>query len=242
MLGVLLSGSAMTKRISPPGVMLRLLEGRAPVEAGQLLLQMPLLRLTAKRGHGEPLMVLPGFMADDTSTFILRDYLAAIGYRVRGWELGINRGRMLDFMAPVARRVAALAEQSDTKVRLVGWSRGGILARELARDRPDLIERVITIGSPVKGGARVSSISRFVRQETGLTPDQILEMLRQRQQKPITVPVRAIYSKLDGVVAWQACIDDQSPDVQHFEIRGSHVGMGTNAEVFRLLPGLLRGT
>ena len=230
----------MVKQISPPGLVLRLLEGRAATEAAQLMLQMPLLRLRAERGQGEPVLVLPGFMADDLSTAILRGFLSAIGYQAAGWGQGLNRGRMLDFMAPVTGIVADMAREYQQPVRLVGWSRGGILAREIARDRPDLVARVITIGSPVKGGSRISSIGRFIRRETGLTAAQIRELLRAREQKPITVPIRAIYSRLDGVVAWQACIDDQNPDVEHYQIRGSHIGMGTNAEVFRLLPRLLK--
>lgn len=209
-------------------------------EAGQLLVQLPMLRLLARRGEGEPVLVLPGFMADDASTYLLRGYLSSIGYRVRGWGLGVNRGKMLDFIEPVTEIVRDLEHRHGCKVRVVGWSRGGILAREIARDEPALIHKVVTIGSPVKGGVRVSSIGRFVRRETGLTPEQINNLLRGRQARPITVPIRAIYSRLDGVVAWQACIDDVSPDVKHFEIRGSHVGMGANVDVFRLLPNLLR--
>lgn len=230
----------MTKRISPPGLMLRLMEARAGTEAGHLMLKLPLLRLQARKGHGEPVLVLPGFMADDTSTLVMRHFLASIGYQAQGWELGVNRGRMLDFMTPIITLVTGLADQYKQKVRLVGWSRGGILAREVARDRPDLVDRVITIGSPVKGGTRASSIGRFVRRETGMTPEQITELLRERDRHPITVPVRAIYSRLDGVVAWRACIDEESADVEHFEIRGSHIGMGANEDVFRLLPTLLQ--
>lgn len=228
----------MTDRISPPGPALRLLEGRALAEAGQLMLQLPLLRLQARRGHGEPVLVLPGFMADDLSTYVLRGFLSSIGYRVRGWGLGTNRGRMFDLLPRVVDLVERMA-RDDHKVRLVGWSRGGIIAREVARDRPDLVHKVITIGSPVTGGARISSIGRWVRRETGLSAEEIARILEARQRSPIQVPIRAIYSRLDGVVAWRACIDESSPDVEHFEIGGSHLGMGTNVDVFRLLPKLL---
>lgn len=229
----------MSDEILPPGTMLRIMETRAAAEAGNLLIQLPLLRLSAKRGHGEPVLVLPGFMADDSSTILLRGYLSSIGYRVNGWGLGTNRRRMLDFLPLVTDIITKLKGDSDTGVRLVGWSRGGIIAREVARERPDLIDRVITIGSPVKGGAGASSVSRWVRQETGLSPEQMSGILRERQRKPIEVPIRAIYSRFDGVVAWRACIDQISPDVEHFEIKGSHMGMGANADVFRLLPNLL---
>jgi esterase/lipase len=229
----------MKEEITPPGLMLRMLEGRAGVEAGQLMLALPLLRLQARRGRGESVVVLPGFMADDNSTFMLRQFLRSIGYRANPWGLGVNRGRMLDFLAPVAGQVQLLSEKYQQKVSLVGWSRGGILAREVAREHPEWVERVITIGSPVKGGTSVSSIGAMVKRETGLTSKEMSQLLKLRQLTPIKVPVRAIYSKFDGVVSWKACIDEVSDNVEHFEIHGSHIGMGTNVDVYRLLPKLL---
>ncbi|MFT5897341.1 MAG: pimeloyl-ACP methyl ester carboxylesterase, partial [bacterium] len=143
----------MNEHISPPSPLLRLLEGRAGLEAAQLMLQLPILRFHAKRGNGEPVLVLPGFMADDNSTIILRQYLNSIGYIARGWGLGTNAQRMMDHQPGVLAAVREMQDEYQQKVRLVGWSRGGILSREIARDYPELIERVITIGSPVKGGA-----------------------------------------------------------------------------------------
>lgn len=232
----------MTEGIDPPGLMLRMLEGRAAMEAGGLMLALPVLRLQAPRGAGEPVMVVPGFMADDNSTVVLRGFLRSIGYRTHRWKQGTNRGRMLDLLAPTIQRLETIVADAERKAMLVGWSRGGIIAREVARDRPDLVDRVITIGSPVKGGMNVSSIARWVRQETGLHPEQVSNLLRERQRVPIEVPVRAIYSRSDGIVAWKACIDDVSADVEHFEVRGSHTGMGANAEVFRLVAKLLQLT
>jgi esterase/lipase len=229
----------MTDTITPPGLFLQMLEGRAGVEAGQLLLQLPLLRLQAKRGAGQPILVLPGFMTDDASTFILRQFLNSIGYAAHPWQLGVNRRRMLDFLPQIHERIVALHAQYQQPVTLVGWSRGGILARECARDNPESISQVITIGSPVKGGTSASSIGSWVRSETGMTPEAMNGVLRERQKTDITVPIKSIYSRLDGIVAWRACIDDVSPDVEHFEIRGTHMGMGTNVEVFRLLGKLL---
>lgn len=229
----------MREEITPPGLMLRMLEGRAGIEAGQLMLAMPLIRLQAKRGKGEPVVVLPGFMADDNSTFILRLFLRSIGYKAYPWGLGVNRKRMLDFLPPIADQVRQLSQKYQQKVSLVGWSRGGILAREVAREHPALVDRVITMGSPVKGGTNVSSIGAMIKKETGLTSREMSQLLRLRQLTPIDVPIRAIYSKFDGIVSWKACIDEVSKNVEHFEIRGSHIGMATNVEVYRLLPKLL---
>jgi pimeloyl-ACP methyl ester carboxylesterase len=230
----------MTDNLKPPSMMLRMLEGRIGIEASQLLLQLPLLRLQAKRGHGEPVIVLPGFMADDSSTYVLRQFLNSIGYKAVPWDLGVNRKPMLSLLPEMQKLLDNLIREYEQPVRLVGWSRGGIISRELARDTPEKIARVITIGSPVKGGVSASSIGAMVQRTVGMSSQAMSALLRERNQRPINVPVRAIFSKLDGVVNWQACIDDTSPDVEHFEISGSHVGMGTNADVFRLLPKLLR--
>jgi len=226
--------------IRPPHPMLGLLEGRVVAETGRLLLTLPLLRLHAPRGHGEPVMVLPGFMADDRSTTLLRDFLKAIGYSVYPWKLGINRKPMMALLPELHKIVADLAAEGGQKVRLVGWSRGGMLAREIARDHPHLVEKVITIGSPVKGGTTASSIGKLVQQTTGMTPMQMASIFEQRRRTPIKVPVRAIYSKTDGVVAWKACIDEDTADIEHYEVAGSHVGLGSNVEVFQLVPTLLK--
>lgn len=229
----------MNEEISPPGLALQLLEGRAGAEAARLILAMPLLRMQSKRGKGEPVLVLPGFMADDHSTFVLRQFLNSIGYKSYPWGLGINRKRMMDLLPQITQQVRDLSEEYAQKVRLVGWSRGGILAREIARDYPELVDRVITIGSPVKGGISISSIGPLVQRETGMSSQQLSNLFRLRQRTAINVPIRAIYSRLDGIVSWKACIDDVNENVEHFEIRGSHIGMGTNVEVFKLLAKLL---
>ena len=160
-----------------------MLEGRAGVEATSLMLQLPLLRLKAKRGQGQPVLVLPGFMTDDTSTIVLRTFLSSIGYKTQGWGLGINNGRMMDLLPPVYEKIKQIKADTNQKVILVGWSRGGIISREIARDYPQDIDRVITIGSPVMGGIEVSSIGDWVRKETGLTPVMMKTLLRQRQRQ-----------------------------------------------------------
>ena len=186
------------------------------------------------------MLVLPEFMTDDTSTIVLRAFLSSIDYKTQGWGLGINNGRMMDLLPPVYEKIKQIKADTNQKVILVGWSRGGITSREIGKDYPQDIERVITIGSRVMGGIEVSSIGDWVRKETGLTPVTMKTLLRQRQM-PITVPIRSIYNRLDGVVAEQACLDHESPDVELFEIHGTHIGMGTNAEIFRSLTKLPRG-
>lgn len=226
--------------ITPPPGWHSLLEGRVGVEASALMLQLPMLRMTVPRGTG-PVMVLPGFMTDDTSTWLLRRFLSSLGYTVAPWEMGLNRGPMMAYLPALIDRLEAWRGQSGELPSLVGWSRGGTLSREIARERPDLIRTVVTMGSPVRGGVGGTSIGRLVTSQTGLTDAQISSLLRQRQKKPITTPITALYSKTDGVVAWQACVDDLNPNVTHHVVQGSHMGLGFNATVYRLIGKTLAG-
>ena len=118
----------------------------------------------------------------------------------------------------------------------LGACAGLILA---ARDRPDLVRSVVTLGSPVRGGLDATSIGKLVVADTGVTPEAVKRILRERQRTPIEVPITAIYSKTDGVVAWRACMDETSPNIVHFEVRGSHSGLGFNAEVYQLVAKAL---
>lgn len=224
--------------IAPPPRWHTLLEGRVGAEASALMLQLPMLRMMAPRGSG-PVMVLPGFMADDSSTWLLRRFLDSLGYEVAAWELGLNRGPMLAYLPVLLERLEGWRRKRGERPSLVGWSRGGTLSREIARERPELIRSVVTLGSPVKGGPASTSIGRLVAAQTGLTAAQINALLRERQRRPITTPITAIYSKTDGVVAWQACVDDVNPAVTHHVVGGSHMGLGFNAAVYRLVARAL---
>ena len=124
---------------------------------------------------------------------------------------------------------------------MVGWSRGGVLSREIARDRPDLVDRVVTLASPVQGGSDATSIKALVESQTGLDAEALRELMRERNRVPIEVPITAIYSKSDGVVAWRACIDDMNPNVTHHEIRATHTGIGVNADAYRIVADVLAG-
>lgn len=136
-----------------PGPASLLREGLGFLEQPRLLLRAPeLARLP--RGSGQPVMVLPGFATTDASTLMLQGYLRLLGYAVRGWRMGLNTGRLGALLPRVLRRVARTAELAGGPVRLVGWSLGGVLAREAARERPELVRRVITLGSPIAGPAR----------------------------------------------------------------------------------------
>lgn len=222
----------MNESIAPPSGFHVMLEGRLFAEAMALMAQLPLLRMTLPRGSG-PVMVLPGFMADDAPTWLLRRFLDTLGYRSYPWGRGVNRGLMLDHLPGLVETLEAVRDDWQASASLVGWSRGGVLAREIARDRPDLVRSVVTLGSPVRGGVHGTSIGRWVSRETGLTREQMSQLLAERQQRPIEVPITALYSRTDGVVSWQACIDEGNAQVRHEEVTGSHVGLVVNADVYR---------
>jgi pimeloyl-ACP methyl ester carboxylesterase len=197
------------------------------------------LRETVPQGHGETVMVVPGYATDDRWTSRIRNFLDDIGYDVVGWGLGRNRGNVHKLIPALTRQVEDLAQARGKAVGLIGWSLGGYLAREVARDRPALVERVITLGAPVVGGpSYTASAPGYVRR--GFDLEEIKAAVLAREQRSIEVPVFAIYSRTDGVVAWRACIDRfQNPFVEHHEVRSTHLGMVVSPRVFRLVAGLL---
>jgi len=225
--------------INPPSGVLQLLESRAPVELAALMLRLPLLRMSVPRGDGSAVLVLPGFLADDASTWILRRFLNSIGWRAYAWELGPNTGPGAPLIAGTIALMERLRAESGP-VNLVGWSRGGIIAREVARHRRDLVRQVITLGTPVRGGPEASSIGRMVAANLGIDTQNLRTMQTARERVPIRVPITALYSKTDGVVAWRATIDESNPDVEHIQVSGSHVGLGVNADVFRIVAERLK--
>lgn len=190
--------------------------------------------LRAPRGDGEPVLVFPGFGASDGSTAPLRSVLRWLGYDVRGWGLGLNRGDVAALVPRVLALAERVAEERGSALRLVGWSLGGVLAREIARERPALVRRVVTMGSPVVGGPKYTTVAATYRRR-GVDLDAIEAQVAERNRILIRAPITAIYSKSDGVVSWRACIDRISPDVEHVEVTATHIGMGFDPRIHRIV-------
>lgn len=216
-----------------PGPASLLREGLGLLELPRLLLRFPELA-RMPRGSGQPVMVLPGFGASDGSTFVLRSYLRFLGYQVRGWRMGVNTGQVAELLPRVRRRVASAADRGGEPVRLIGWSLGGVLAREVARDAPDLVRSVITLGSPIVGGPKYTAVGRIYAQQ-GVDLDALEAEIEGREATPIRVPITAIWSRADGIVAWQACVDRRSPDAENVEVVATHLGLGFAADVYRVI-------
>lgn len=184
-------------------------------------------------------LLLPGFGGGPRSLFVLRQTATDAGYQAVDWGLGTNTGDVNRFMPLVQQRVKALAESSGEPVTLIGWSLGGFISREVARDLPQHVRQVITLGTPVIGGPRYTIVAKFYEQQ-GHDLDKIEADIQARYDAPIQVPVKAIYSKRDGVVSWQACIDHWTPDIEHIEVRQAHLGLGFSPSVQRIVSRLLQ--
>ncbi len=206
-------------------------------QLGRLVINAPDL-LRGPRGDGSPVLVIPGFGASDGSTAVLRGYLGAIGYKVHGWALGTNRGNVPDLIPRVTERAVSIAETVGRSVHLVGWSLGGYLSREAARERPDAVVDVITYGSPVIGGPKYTATAAAYRR-AGYDLDAIEAAVEARNKVPIQVPITAIYTRTDLIVDWRACIDRSSPLVVHVEVSTTHLGLGFCPEVYRIMADTL---
>ncbi|AGH50611.1 hypothetical protein G432_14460 [Sphingomonas sp. MM-1] len=153
----------------------------------------------ARRGDGRAVMVIPGFLAGDPMTSRLRRMLRIAGYAPHGWGLGFNRGVTADLLARMQGRLEHVARADAGPISLVGWSLGGLYAREMAKLRPDLIDRVITLGSPFSGDPRANRAWRRYEALNGHPVDRLPIPV----DLPAKPPVRtfALWSAQDGIVA-----------------------------------------
>jgi pimeloyl-ACP methyl ester carboxylesterase len=196
---------------------------------------------TAPRGDGHAVIVLPGFMGGDFSTSTLRRYLRRLGYDARGWTLGRNLGPTERVLDELPRLVTARAAATGGPVSLIGWSLGGVYARELARMEPAAVRQVITLGSPfaLTDPRRQSRADGPYRRRAHLHagPDRV--PTAEQVSQPIPVPSTAVYSRRDGIVAWQACIEPVSDRHDNVEVRCSHLGFGVDPATLWLIADRL---
>jgi pimeloyl-ACP methyl ester carboxylesterase len=203
---------------------------------------MPLagsLLSSAPRGDGHGVLVLPGLLASDVSTAVLRRFLRRLGYDAAGWDLGRNRGPTDQVVDELPRVLSALAGRTGRPVSLIGWSLGGIYARELARRDPVQVRQVITLGSPFaltdprQSHADGAYQRRAYLHATGRLPT------REQLTQPIGVPSTAVYSRRDGIVSWQACIAPETSLHENVEVRCGHLGFGTDPATLWLIADRL---
>jgi pimeloyl-ACP methyl ester carboxylesterase len=253
---------------TPPRRALFLLESRAALDAARMLPALVAAGTRRRPPDSAPhCIVVPGFGSGDAYTLPLRRFLKRQGFTAEGWGLGTNlAGTNLphtqDDLSPrwhferredyrgeagvpylvdrLHDRVLARHRAVGRPIALIGWSLGGYLAREVARDLPEVVDRVITMGSPVVGGPKYTAVaSLFARRGQDL--EWIEAEIRRREAVPIRQPITAIFSRSDGIVAWQAALDRHSPRVRHVEVDAAHLGMGFNHRIWKEVLGALDG-
>lgn len=218
-----------------PNPFLVALEARAPWEWGASLAAWPMLKMMGAwprptQANPQHVIVYPGLAAGDASTRPLRSFLEDMGYTVHGWYQGMNRGPGRGVLPRLQEQLIAVHRDSRQPVSLIGWSLGGVYARELSKLEPASVRNVITLGTPFAQSPRSTNAWRVYSMLSGETlPDEM--MLLQLAEAP-PVPFTSLYSKTDGVVAWQASIQKPGKThalIENVEVFASHLGIGVNA-------------
>ena len=214
----------------PPGLRLALSELTAGTQAYRLVTARRRLRSAPHAPVAGSLVIdVPGWGAPETLTAPLRRYLRSLGYDAQGWGFGRNRGDVRGDVRRLEKHVAARAAEHGP-LSLVGWSLGGVIVREVARRRPDLVSQVVTFGTPIVGGTTHTVGARMTGHPASTQLEAYVE--RRDREHPLAVPVTVILSRRDGVVSWLSCLDHHSPRAEHVEVRSTHLGMVLDPDVW----------
>ena len=219
------AGAELNSNLKAPGLLRMVLEGRAPWEFGATLAAYSIVNL-APCGDGHPVLVFPGLAAGDFTTVVMRNFLKSRGYASQAWEQGLNLGPRPGVVEACIARVRQLQAEHGRNVSFIGWSLGGIYAREIAKMVPDVVRQVISLGTPFAENPRATNAWRLYQLVSGeRMPDQarIAEL-----KKTPAVPTTSIFSRTDGIVPWQCSIEKETARSENIEVFASHVGMGMN--------------
>lgn len=219
--------------MNPPSKILLMLEViRSMFEYMQSVALAVPLQYMSPKGDGHPVIIFPGLGAADGSTYFVRNFLSNLGYTVYPWGLGRNRGpreglaKLTDALVTNIRTISNM--HGGAKVSLIGWSLGGIYAREIAKLIPDLVRQVITLGTPFKGTPNSTNATLFYEMLSKDKSHYDPAIVASVALKP-SVPFTSIFSKTDGVVSWESSIEEVTDISENIEIPGaSHLGLGHN--------------
>lgn len=200
---------------------------------------------TTPHGDGHPVVIFPGLAADGSAVRTLREHCSSLGYTAFDWGRGLNvgpRGDIDAWMAALAEHVESMLAPHEGRATLIGWSLGGLYARELGKMLSSKVRRVITIGTPFNAEADHSHVGWLYRLLNG-APARLDPAMSLRLRTPPPVPTASIYSRNDGIVAWQTCVhgphDRASGLVRDIEVDSSHIGMVWNPRVLNAVGELL---
>lgn len=178
-----------------------------------------------------PVVVVPGMGGSDVSTRSLRAFLHFTGLNAYGWEQGRNHGNLRKMLPPLEEHISVLAQKNEPVI-LIGWSLGGILSREIARKIPQHVKAVCCLGSPIVGGVQ-HTIYASLYNRRGFDLAEIAQKFEQRERVPLSVPSHVIYSKNDGIVHWEACLDPYNSHTTQKEVTAPHFSLGFSIEVYQ---------
>ena len=214
-----------TYKDTPPSPLLLALEVRAAFEFCSVLPSWPAL-MSAPVGDGHPVMVLPGLSTSDASTLPMRGYLQNLGYKMSGWNQSYNFGMRAGVLERAKQHVMEECEAYGEKVSLIGWSLGGIMAREIAKDLPDHVRGVITMGSPFAGTRSSTNAYRVYE----ITSERSVHTDMEEYDLPSAppMPTTSIFSRTDGIVSWRSSVQEpckNNPNTENVEVLASHLGL-----------------
>jgi triacylglycerol lipase len=199
--------------------------------------------------NAKVVMVIPGFMAGDVTLAPMASFCRWLGHRAVYAGILSNSECPRETMRKLSLRLALTYEKFEQPIVVIGQSLGGVYARELARERPEMVERVISLGSPIRkprnaANLAVQAVARSVAAIRGKADGCLSEScecgLMLSDESPANVPTTHIYSRTDGVVHWESCVDlSGASTVENVEVMGSHVGMGLNPDVYRVIADRL---
>ena len=224
-----------------------LLEWRALAEMASLPVSWPVLA-QLPRGDGHPVVLLPGFLADEGSLVALKTFLAGRGYAVQTWGLGRNIGFQRRHANALEQKICHLHHTTGRRVSLVGWSLGGVFGLYGALQAPDCVRQLVTLGSPINVGPEGSQASPLVKALYRMVAHPLGAEVHvmQPRAKPLrehllpAVPISCLYSISDGVVPPQeATIDGPDSHCENIRVSGSHTGLGFNPMVLAIVADRL---
>lgn len=206
------------------------------------------------QGDGAPVLLIPGFLAGDPSLRTMALWLRRIGYKPCRARMRVNIDCTTRAVERLEEELQALAAEHGRKVRIVGQSRGGCMARLLAARHPDLVEGIVTLGSPLLDQFRIHPLVRAQITAVGALGTigvpglfrygcgygACCEDVRAAVRAPFPGDVRfiSLYSRSDGIVDWRSCLD---PAAEHVEVRASHIGMAVHGDTYREVARALHG-
>ena len=197
----------------------------------------------APRGDGHPVITLPGYRSDDTAMLALRRYLARWGYAPYPWGLGANLGigyQRIDYEKRMLEKLESIVEKHGEPATLIGWSQGGVIAREVTKQKPELVRQVIVLGSPLADAPEATTLFRILRRTSAEEiTNELMSVMREVASPLPNVRCICIYSNSDGIVSADIAQDLVSPNVENIRVSSSHLGMAVNPVVLFIIADRL---